>query len=341
MKKTIQKFYKIEPSLSQNWRAINLFGRNTATYKFALAKSLFDLARKNKSSVTIEELSPVFAQHICEHLGKQEKQITSNKSQFIDACKKFNDGDISASHLHDVTSRLAFTNVIDRFHTVGGETITTQFYKDERTYGKRLILTDSLFEIISAEDANDLYLETEARWRLVEAAWSLDLSQTIISTDNDLEFLYAGNARRHNLASSRNALNGYQKGKCFYCFSEISLTNSSANFCDVDHFFPFVLKKNAVLNSVDGIWNLVLSCQTCNRGVQGKFDRVPDINLIEKLHQRNEYYVVSHHPLRETIMSQTGMSEVERRKTIQNAYNLALASLIHTWKPLRQSESSF
>ena len=172
MTKTIEHFYKIEPSLNQNWRAINLFGRNTATYKFALAKSLLDLARKDKTSVTIYELSPVFAHHICNHLHNQEKQITSNKSQFIEACKQFNAGNISEAHLHDVTSRLAFTNVIERFHKVGGETITSKFYEDERSSNKRLVLTDNLFEIVKSENGNDLYLETEARWRLVETAWN-------------------------------------------------------------------------------------------------------------------------------------------------------------------------
>ena len=341
MKRTIEKFYKIKPSLNQNWRAINLFGRNTATYKFALAKSLMDLAREGKTEVRIDELSPIFSRHICEHLRNQEKQITSNKSQFIEACKEFNAGKITEAKLHDVTTRLAFTNVIDRFHTVGGETITTKFYNDERSSSKRLVLTDNLFEVTSSENGNDLYLETEARWRLVETAWSLDLSRTIISTDDDLEYLYADKIRRTNLTSSRDALNGYQKGRCFYCFSDISLVSSSANFCDVDHFFPFVLKRNAILNSVDGIWNLVLACQNCNRGVQGKFDRVPDLSLLERLHQRNEYYVVSHHPLRETIILQTGRTEPERRAAIQNAYNIALSSLIHSWKPKSQSESSF
>lgn len=341
MTKAIEQFYKIEPSLNQSWRAINLFGRNTATYKFALAKSLIDLARDDKTTVTLYDLSPIFAHHICEHLRNQEKQITSNKSQFIEACKQFNEGTITDAKLHEITSRLAFTNVLDRFHTVGSETITTKFYDDERPSKKQIVLTDNLFEIASSDSGDDLYLETEARWRLVETAWSLDLSRTLISTDDNLDYLFADKIRRTNLTSSRDALNGYQKGRCFYCFGNISLNSSSANFCDVDHFFPFVLKKNAVLNSVDGIWNLVLACQTCNRGVQGKFDRVPDLSLVQRLHQRNEYYVVSHHPLRETIISQTGATELERRATIQNAYNIAQSSLIHSWKPIRQGEGVF
>ena len=37
------RFYEIEPTLENYWRAIILFGKNVASYKFALAKSLYDL----------------------------------------------------------------------------------------------------------------------------------------------------------------------------------------------------------------------------------------------------------------------------------------------------------
>lgn len=39
----MSEFYEIEPSLENYWRAVILFGRNVASYKFALAKSLYDL----------------------------------------------------------------------------------------------------------------------------------------------------------------------------------------------------------------------------------------------------------------------------------------------------------
>ena len=61
---------------------------------------------------------------------------------------------------------------------------------------------------------------------------------------------------------------GYQKGRCFYCFSEISVGNVSSS-AEVDHFFPHTLKQVRVLFPVDGIWNLVLSCRDCNRVLVG------------------------------------------------------------------------
>ncbi len=43
------------------------------------------------------------------------------------------------------------------------------------------------------------------------------------------------------MTSCRDALNGYQKGKCFYCSSEISVQAGHEDLCDVDHFFPHTL----------------------------------------------------------------------------------------------------
>lgn len=42
----ITRFQINDPSLESQWRAIILFGKNSATYKFAFAKSLLELAQK-------------------------------------------------------------------------------------------------------------------------------------------------------------------------------------------------------------------------------------------------------------------------------------------------------
>jgi hypothetical protein len=48
--------------------------------------------------------------------------------------------------------------------------------------------------------------------------------------------------KRVMITSSRPALNGYQKGKCFYCLSPVSLVKHADDLADVDHFFPHRLK---------------------------------------------------------------------------------------------------
>ena len=49
-----------DTSVESQWRALILFGKNSATYKFAFAKSLLELIEKEKTSLTLNELSKPF-----------------------------------------------------------------------------------------------------------------------------------------------------------------------------------------------------------------------------------------------------------------------------------------
>lgn len=198
---------------------------------------------------------------------------------------------------------------------------------DERKQSGGLRLTNDFYSLANQLEFNDLLQETEGRWRLVETAWNLSLPTRVvhISYDTDTNNLQVplSSQRRVNITSSRNALNGYQKGRCFYCFRPISLDINSPELADVDHFFPHSLKNCTLDKPIDGVANLVLACKSCNRGEKGKFDRLPALKLLERLYKRNEYLIKSHHPLRETLMLQTGVKEYERRDFLQNAYNCA------------------
>jgi hypothetical protein len=137
-----------------------------------------------------------------------------------------------------------------------------------------------------------------------------------------------GKTRRRAITGSREALNGYQKGRCFYCRRDIE-----AEHADVDHFLPHTLLTFDVVANIDGIWNLVLACADCNRGPDGKFARIPELRFLERLHDRNEFLIGSHHPLRATLMGQIGATEPERRSYLQQAWTQARSILIHTWRP--------
>lgn len=80
------------------------------------------------------------------------------------------------------------------------------------------------------------------------------------------------------------------------------------------------------------MWNLVLSCRRCNRGPGGKSARVPAIRYLERLSKRNEFLISSHHPLRETIIRQTGATPEARHRFLQQMDNLATNVLIHRWE---------
>lgn len=59
----------------------------------------------------------------------------------------------------------------------------------------------------------------------------------------------------------------------------------------------------------------------------------PASRFLERLHDRNEFLIGSHHPLRDTLMGQTGATEPERRSYLQQAWTRARNVLIHTWRP--------
>ena len=127
----IVQFQEEAPSLETYWRSIILFGRNVASYKFALSESLLDLAKEDKTIVSLDDLAIPYAQHLCEHLKTAPKQATSSTSRFLEACKQFNEGMISEDELRATTVSLGFNNVIDAFHNVNGGEIPIRFYEKD------------------------------------------------------------------------------------------------------------------------------------------------------------------------------------------------------------------
>jgi 5-methylcytosine-specific restriction endonuclease McrA len=79
-------------------------------------------------------------------------------------------------------------------------------------------------------------------------------------------------SKRGNLNIYRKTLEKHESD-CFYCN-----TNLKNKQIEVDHFIPW-----SFIHS-DNLWNLVLSCNQCNRI---KKDRIPDRLFLEKLFVRN------------------------------------------------------
>lgn len=340
-------FYEITPTLENYWRAVILFGRNTASYKFALARSLFDLHKAPDDLIRLDELAVPFSRHLTTHLKLTDRQGVSTSSKFLDACRAFNTsdgGEAASTRLLDATVSMGFTNVIDAFHRVHDKDVDCRFFLDERRHNGGIRLTENFFKLTEQTAFEDLNLETEARWRLVETAWDLKLARNMIlvATDESAQILLTHvNNRRITITSSREALNGYQKGKCFYCYRPIGIVPQDAGLADVDHFFPFALGHCAADKPVNGVANLVLACQECNRGANGKFHKIPQLKFLERLHKRNEYLIGSHHPLRETLIAQTGFRQADRHDFLQTVYNCAKSQLIHDWAPAQCDDATF
>jgi hypothetical protein len=338
-------FQENDISLESQWRAIILFGKNSATYKFAFGKALLQLTSQETNSVTLKDLSPLFVNSILQHLKKNDKQGNSGSSAFLSACRQYNKNEITYDKLLDITEKQGFVNVVDAFQNVNGESVPKKFYeKDYSGNTKRIVITDDLLKLKESIQFSNFDSEVEARWNLVETAWNIDINPNLLEVkiDDDLQtlFIESNFMRRKDITSSRASLNGYQKGKCFYSFQDISINSGDNNLCDVDHFFPHVqkIKFNDNGSNVNGVWNLVLADKFVN---SHKSAKIPELKYLERLFKRNEFYIASKHPLGETIVNQTGKTSKERRSFLQRQYDLSLNLSIQKWKPLIELEPLF
>ena len=99
-------------------------------------------------------------------------------------------------------------------------------------------------------------------------SWGLPLGTRLVSfemaPDQDAVDLYApARLRPGPITGVRDALSGYQDGRCAYCrtpFNDIGISRVA-----VDHVLPWVLM---IREWQDGdlhqVWNLVLACYACN-----------------------------------------------------------------------------
>lgn len=318
------KFDYQTPTLDTSWRSIILLGRNVASYKFSLAKTLLQL-NANNDLIPLNEIALPFAKNIASHLAVEDKQATSPASKFLDACREFNSEKISEEQLREETIQRGFVNVIDAFHNVANSEVPFRFFEDLRKDSKAIKLTDNFYKLLESEQADNFLFEVDSRWRLWETAISQNIHQNLIEHDASSQVLFALNRdyRRINVTTARDALNGYQKGRCFYCSRAILIESGSPSSCEVDHFFPHFLVRHGCLD-INNIWNLVLSCQNCNRGANGKFDRFAHVKFLTALDTRNTFYIESHHPLRETIIKQTGATKASRQEFLQHYFNKVL-----------------
>jgi len=88
-----------DPTLESQWRALILFGKNSATYKFAFAKSLLELVDKETTSISLSELADPFSRHITDHLKNSGKQGNSSSSSLLNHCRSHNEGKLSQEEL--------------------------------------------------------------------------------------------------------------------------------------------------------------------------------------------------------------------------------------------------
>ena len=83
-------FQDATPTPEGDWRHIVRFGRNIASYKFALGRVLLEHGVRQQTFVSLTELAVPYTAALCEHLQVENKQTTSAQCRFLDACTSLN-----------------------------------------------------------------------------------------------------------------------------------------------------------------------------------------------------------------------------------------------------------
>tara|TARA_B100000886_G_scaffold276566_1_gene200522 strand:+ start:135 stop:1151 length:1017 start_codon:yes stop_codon:yes gene_type:complete len=297
------------------WRSIILLGNNTSCYKFALGKTILEM-NTSTSEVDLRDIALPYAKNICEHLQIKDKQTTNPSSNFLDTCRKYNLKQVSEEKLIDVTLKEGFRYVIDAFHNVN-KNETTQFFENNRKKNNSINFTDNFYNLLDEDKFKNLPKELDSRWNLWENSIFLGTNARLLQLDiNEHEELTLMNVP---VTSARNAIIGYQEGRCFYCRKRLSLNRSHKDACEVDHFFPkylFERFRKEIFKKLNLVWNLVCACNECN-GASQKSNKLPDLKFLEKLKIRNDLYAETPHPLSQYIMDQTGKTRTKREEFLR------------------------
>lgn len=300
------------------WKAIILFGLNQATYKIALGKTIIEFASKGEGEINWDSLSKSYLDNYLERLKENPSPQQSNPSRrtkmerIVKALKR-EKIDYNAA-IHQV-GKEAFTDVIPRFQTIGTdrEIVGNRFYHFD--FGKKLYLHDAVF-IIQENAHSELLEELEARWSLLEGAFSMVHENWELS--NSIREVYLQNSyTRKNITHNIPFLQGYQGNICFYCGEPIEKTD-----IHVDHVLPRQFIQN------DEIWNLVLSHSLCNLHKQ---DTLIGKHYFEKLLARNENIMGSNHPWKNKIAHALGNTPIKRARTMLRHYENARIALNYNY----------
>ncbi|WP_396142457.1 HNH endonuclease [Flavobacterium sp.] len=292
------------------WKGIVLYGLNQATYKIALGKTILELASQKKEAIDWDQLSKVYLDTYIERLKSNYNPQQSNPSRktkmerIIDSLNK---GIIDYNDAINLVATEGFNDVVPRFQTIGTDKdiVGDKFYHFD--FGKKLYLHDATF-LINETSNQELTDELDARWSLLEGAFSLAHGDFKLS--NDVRDVYLENSyTRTNITGNIPFLQGYQGNTCFYCGERIG---------DKDVHVDHVLPRQFIQH--DEIWNLVLSHSICN---MNKNDSLIGKHYFDKLVARNENIMGSNHPWKKKIADALGDTPVKRNKSMLYHYENA------------------
>ncbi|MGE5580209.1 MAG: HNH endonuclease [Bacillota bacterium] len=301
------------------WRAIILYGLNTATYKMALGQCLADLVRQGRTQISLDNLALEFHTLYKKRLENGKPQlVTPGRQSIMEQVVELSSlGQIDEETIISRVKAQPFAEVIPRFHTVNGQALAVKFYEVVKD---NLIISDETCRLFEGGRGFDLLYELGSRWSLLESSFQMRRDDSALVNDVRRFYLERGYARTE-ITSLVPALQGYQNGICFYCGEAMGEEE-----IHVDHVIPRQLVHH------DEVWNLVLAHDFCN---QQKSDALTERYYIEKLIERNEALIMSNHPLKKRLIAELGETPARRQQNVWKVYEDGRTVLRYTWEGIR------
>jgi hypothetical protein len=220
----------------------------------------------------------------------------------------------------DVVKTQSLQNmVLRKFHNLNNREIPQRFYTISSD-NRYLILNNNLSKLFFEDDRNSnqsqfLLREIDSRWDLLEHAFENIHNVEYLDVDQYLEHVIRKESRT-NLTKLVHLLEGYQRGRCFYCNEPLHEEIA------VDHVIPY----QALMHNQ--FWNLVLADRFCN---ENKSDNIVPPHYVENLIARNEFFISSAHPLKDTLVRELGSTQQQRRRKVMKEYSYAKGKIVRIW----------
>ena len=279
---------------------MNIVGRAVKdnTYKFALAKFLLDYSNDEKLSKTKIISYTVIAEKFLEYYWFQECKYKFKQDFKIDKMpviisiiREFcgteyipESYELYFSKREGVRQKMilqiekkCLQDVLPRFQPKGNSLFYNHFHKLSPSRKKfRLPAKDKRYIELHPESHKFLKENYNELSKILVYEWARYLEKTNFTPRLIAKIEGLGQHKRASLNSFKKILLNEMDAKCFYC--EKSVKNRPLH---IDHFIPWSYIYE------DAIWNLVISCPTCNLK---KSDNLAPKICLSKIEKRNKEY---------------------------------------------------
>ncbi|MRG85976.1 HNH endonuclease domain-containing protein [Salinibacillus xinjiangensis] len=281
------------------WRILTIVLSNksakSATYKYALIKSLIEnLYQVNDSfELTYDQLAYSFAKVywnlVVQH--KLEKHNTGANARVVTIIKEFQQQNIIPSEISfdKIRDSLQF-NLVSQVKGVMKRNVFGALYGDTR---HRFYAFDHKREYLRLSPSVQKFMMKYQRLIVNLTNYHMAVMIEELNELPSINYLLSkveSIAKRNSLKPFEQILLSHFENECFYCGKPLSNRKGSTH---VDHFIPWSFVQS------DQIWNLVLSCSTCN---VSKNDKVPKRSFLDTIINRNQKLVMKFEDKRTRLM---------------------------------------